>query len=158
MIPFRDSAVTHVLKDILNNPTNSFMILAVSPDKHKIDETINVFRFGSRAMLVKALNKPKSKENGTTKPKPAVDDSTATNEEEKFDNDVITTVSSLYSNDDGYAGSPTNVASTLDTKLAEDEKEVDASTHQYNVANLTRSLQEYIGAAVEYFVLNLCGF
>ena len=53
MVPFRDSALTHVLKDSLSGNCKTTLVTAASPHKFNIVETISTFRFGSRCKLVK---------------------------------------------------------------------------------------------------------
>ena len=53
MVPFRDSALTHVLKDSLSGNCKTTLVTAASPHKFNLVETISTFRFGSRCKLVK---------------------------------------------------------------------------------------------------------
>lgn len=52
-VPFRDCALTHVLKDSLAGNCKTTLIVAVSPSKFNMEETVSTFRFGSRCKLVK---------------------------------------------------------------------------------------------------------
>eukprot|EP01083_Nonionella_stella_P148787 471600_1 len=53
MVPFRDSALTHVLKDSLSGNCKTTLVTAASPHKFNLVETISTFRFASRCKLVK---------------------------------------------------------------------------------------------------------
>ena len=53
VVPFRDSVLTHILKDSLAGNCKTTIVLAVSPHKSNIVETVNSFRFGSRCKLIK---------------------------------------------------------------------------------------------------------
>ena len=65
MVPFRDSALTHVLKDSLSGNCKTTLIVAASPHKFNIVETVSTFRFGARCKLVKT----KAKQNVILSPK-----------------------------------------------------------------------------------------
>eukprot|EP01084_Bolivina_argentea_P017043 31836_1 len=53
MVPFRDSALTHVLKDSLSGNCKTTLVTAASPHKFNLIETVSTFRFASRCKLVK---------------------------------------------------------------------------------------------------------
>eukprot|EP01084_Bolivina_argentea_P055096 101025_1 len=52
-VPFRDCALTHILKFWFSGNCKTTVVTAVSPYKLDIMETISTFRFGSRCKLVK---------------------------------------------------------------------------------------------------------
>eukprot|EP00727_Mastigamoeba_balamuthi_P002533 m51a1_g12277 putative kinesin heavy chain (626) ;mRNA; f:227839-232418 len=56
-VPFRDSKLTHILKDSLGGNTKTTLVIACSPSEFNIVETIDTMRFGERAKTIK--NKPK---------------------------------------------------------------------------------------------------
>ena len=53
MVPFRDVALTHVLKDSLAGNCKTTLMAAASPHKFNLVETISTFRFASRCKLIK---------------------------------------------------------------------------------------------------------
>ena len=55
MIPFRDCALTHVLKDSLAGNCKTTLVVAASPHKFNLVETVSTFRFASRCKLVKTV-------------------------------------------------------------------------------------------------------
>ena len=57
LVPFRDSALTHALKDSLAGNCKTTLIIAASPHKCNIVQTVNSFRFGSRCKLIKTKAK-----------------------------------------------------------------------------------------------------
>ena len=57
MVPFRDAALTHVLKDSLAGNTKTTLILAASPHKFNVIETVSSMRFGARCKMVKTTVK-----------------------------------------------------------------------------------------------------
>eukprot|EP01083_Nonionella_stella_P241273 842644_1 len=52
-VPYRDSALTQVLKDSLSGNCKTTLLTAASPHKFNLMETISSFRFASRCKLVK---------------------------------------------------------------------------------------------------------
>merc|ERR1712244_36816 len=52
MGPFRDSMLTHVLRDSLGGNCKTTLVVTVSPHKYNRPETINALRFGRRCKLV----------------------------------------------------------------------------------------------------------
>eukprot|EP01084_Bolivina_argentea_P313457 542835_1 len=51
-VPFRDSMLTHVLRDSLGGNCKTTLVVTVSPHKYNRMETINALRFGRRCKLV----------------------------------------------------------------------------------------------------------
>jgi len=51
--PFRDSALTHVLKDSLQGNCKTTILVCLSPHKFNVNETVNSLRFATRAKLIK---------------------------------------------------------------------------------------------------------
>merc|ERR1712154_57272 len=51
-VPFRDSMLTHVLRDSLGGNCKTTLVVTVSPHKYNRPETINALRFGRRCKLV----------------------------------------------------------------------------------------------------------
>merc|ERR1712113_415198 len=51
-VPFRDSMLTHVLRDSLGGNCKTTLVVTVSPHKYNRSETINSLRFGRRCKLV----------------------------------------------------------------------------------------------------------
>lgn len=47
-IPYRDSKLTHLLKDSLGGDGRTLMLACCSPSSHHLDETINTLQFASR--------------------------------------------------------------------------------------------------------------
>ena len=57
MVPFRDVALTHYLKDSLAGKCKTTLLANVSPHKFNLVETINTLRFASRCKLIKTKAK-----------------------------------------------------------------------------------------------------
>ena len=55
-IPYRQSKLTHVLKDSLGGNCETLMIACIWPNESHIDQTISTLKFAERMMCVK--NKP----------------------------------------------------------------------------------------------------
>lgn len=51
-IPYRDSKLTHLLKESLGGNARTHIVLTVSPARPDVDETLGVLRFGARASSV----------------------------------------------------------------------------------------------------------
>jgi len=51
--PFRESALTHVLKDSLQGNCKTTILVCVSPHKFNVTETVNTLQFAMRAKLIK---------------------------------------------------------------------------------------------------------
>eukprot|EP01084_Bolivina_argentea_P134285 236901_1 len=51
-VPYRDSALTHCLKDSLSGNCKTILLCTASPCKFNLEETIRTLRFGSRCKLV----------------------------------------------------------------------------------------------------------
>lgn len=58
-VPFRDSTLTHLLKDSLSGNTKTCLLVCATMDDWNLEETISTLRFASRAKLLK--NKVKAK-------------------------------------------------------------------------------------------------
>lgn len=52
-VPYRDSKLTHVLKESLGGNTKTCMLIACSPHEFNIEETISTLKFGQRAKTIK---------------------------------------------------------------------------------------------------------
>ena len=52
-IPFRDSMLTHILKDSLIGNTKSTLLVACSPHRWNMEETVTSCRFANRCKLIK---------------------------------------------------------------------------------------------------------
>lgn len=52
-VPYRDSKLTHVLKESLGGNTKTCMLIACSPHEYNIEETIGTLKFGQRAKTIK---------------------------------------------------------------------------------------------------------
>lgn len=55
-VPYRDSKLTHMLKDSLGGNSQTLMIACVSPAESNFDESLNTLRYASRARNIK--NRP----------------------------------------------------------------------------------------------------
>lgn len=62
-IPYRDSKLTHFLKDCLNDNYNILLLLHISPHIKDIQETISTLQFGER--IVKICHHKIGKEKNT---------------------------------------------------------------------------------------------
>jgi kinesin family protein 5 len=52
-VPYRDSKLTHVLKESLGGNTKTCMLIACSPHEYNVEETISTLKFGQRAKTIK---------------------------------------------------------------------------------------------------------
>ena len=52
-VPYRDSKLTHLLRDSLGGNTKTHLILTVSPSASDADETLSTLRFGARAQNIR---------------------------------------------------------------------------------------------------------
>eukprot|EP00026_Physarum_polycephalum_P001890 Phypoly_transcript_01893.p1 GENE.Phypoly_transcript_01893~~Phypoly_transcript_01893.p1 ORF type:complete len:964 (+),score=247.70 Phypoly_transcript_01893:126-3017(+) len=52
-VPYRDSKLTHILKESLGGNTKTCMLIACSPHEYNIEETISTLKFGQRAKTIK---------------------------------------------------------------------------------------------------------
>lgn len=52
-VPYRDSKLTHVLKESLGGNAKTTLLIACSPHTFNLDETISTLRFGQRAKSIK---------------------------------------------------------------------------------------------------------
>lgn len=52
-IPYRDSKLTHILKEALGGNSKTTLLIACSPHISNADETISTLRFGQRAKTIK---------------------------------------------------------------------------------------------------------
>ena len=62
-IPYRDSKLTHILKESLGGNAKTTLLIACSPHKFNLDETISTLRFGARAKMIEnevKINKQRS--------------------------------------------------------------------------------------------------
>jgi len=62
-IPYRDSKLTHILKESLGGNAKTTLLIACSPHKFNLDETISTLRFGARAKMIEnevKVNKQRS--------------------------------------------------------------------------------------------------
>jgi len=59
-IPYRESKLTHLLKESLAGDSKTLLIIQISPDPHELSETLSTLQFGTRVMKV---DKGKAKQN-----------------------------------------------------------------------------------------------
>lgn len=59
-IPYRDSKLTHYLKNTFNENTKTLFIITCSSKENNITETLNTLRFGQKAKMVKPIQNLKS--------------------------------------------------------------------------------------------------
>lgn len=52
-IPYRDSKLTHILKEALGGNSKTTLLIACSPHSSNVDETVSTLRFGQRAKTIK---------------------------------------------------------------------------------------------------------
>jgi len=57
-IPYRESKLTHILKESLGGDSKTMLIIQVSPDPKELSETLSTLSFGTRVMK---LDKGKAK-------------------------------------------------------------------------------------------------
>ncbi len=73
-VPYRESKLTHLLKESLGGDSKSLLIIQVSPDPRELSETMSTLQFGTRVMKVEK-GRPKScilQEVDTNNPKSLV--------------------------------------------------------------------------------------
>jgi len=51
-IPYRDSKLTHYLKDSLGGESKTMMIVQVSPSSHDLSETVSTLQFSQRVSVI----------------------------------------------------------------------------------------------------------
>lgn len=56
-VPYRDSKLTHILRESLGGNSKTTLIIACSPHSFNIDETISTLKFGQRAKSIKNVVK-----------------------------------------------------------------------------------------------------
>jgi len=60
-VPYRNSKLTHILKDSLGGNAKTLMVVAISPANSNYDETMSSLRYADRAKRIK--NKAKINED-----------------------------------------------------------------------------------------------
>ena len=63
-VPFRESKVTHLLRDIFNGIGRMVLVANVNPSPDDYDETVNVLRYASMASEIRMLSKEEMKAQG----------------------------------------------------------------------------------------------
>ena len=56
-VPFRDSKLTHLLRDSLGGNAKTTMVICLASDAKNEDETLSTLRFGSRAKRIQCVAK-----------------------------------------------------------------------------------------------------
>ena len=51
-VPYRDSKLTHILKESLGGDSKILMVIQINPNPNDLPETISTLNFGSRVALI----------------------------------------------------------------------------------------------------------